>query len=76
MKRLFSSDEEVEEALNNYFVTVTDSLGVSGSSGIISSTECASDPIEKALLKHSNHPSTRMIRNFVQNANPFQFQEV
>ena len=75
-EKIISNDEEVAETLNNYFVTVTDSLGITENSDIISSTEGAPDPIEKARLKYSNHPSIRKIRNFVQNADPFKFQKV
>ena len=46
-EKIISNDEEVAETLNNYFVTVTDSLGIIENSDIISSTEGASDPIEK-----------------------------
>ena len=75
-EKIISNDEEVAETLNNYFVTSTDSLGITENSDIISSTEGASDPIVKARLKYSNHPSIRKIRNFVQNAEPFKFQKV
>ena len=63
-EKIISNDEEVAETLNNYFVTVTDSLGITENSDIISSTEGASDLIEKARLKYANHPSIRKIRYY------------
>ena len=75
-EKIISNDKEVAETLNNYFVTVTDSLGITENSEVISSTEGASDPIEKAQLKYSNHPSIKKIHTFVRNAHPFKFQKV
>ena len=71
--RIISKDEEVAETLNNYFVTVTDSLGLTENSEIITSTEGATDPIDQALIKYSNHPSIRKIRSLVQNDSLFYF---
>ena len=73
--RIISKDEEVAETLNNYFVTVTDSLSLTESE-IITSTEGAMDPIDQALIKYSNHPSIRKIRSLVQNDSLFHFDNV
>ena len=61
---------------NNYFVTVTDSLGLTENSEIITSTEGATDPIDQALIKYSNHPSIRKIRSLVQNDGLFHCNNV
>ena len=75
-ERIISKDEEVAETLNNYFVTVTDSLGLTENSEIITSTEGVTDPIDQALIKYSNHPSIRKFRSFVQHDGLFHFNNV
>ena len=54
---IISNDREVAETLNGYFVSITDSLGLTENSEVISSTEGVSDPIDRAIIKYSNHPS-------------------
>ena len=49
-ERIISKDEEVAETLNDYFVTVTDSLGLTENCEIITSTEGITDPIDQALI--------------------------
>ena len=73
---IISNDKEVAETLNGYFVSITDSLGLTENSEVISSTEGVSDPIDRVLIKYSNHPSIREIRNFAQNDDSFKFQKV
>ena len=73
---IISNDKEVAETLNGYFVSITDSLGLTENSEVISSTEGVSDPIDSAIIKYSNHPSIRKIRNFAQNDDSFKFQKV
>ena len=73
---IISNDKEVAETLNDYFVSITDSLGLTENSEVISSTEGVSDPIDRAIIKYSNHPSIRKIRSFAQNDNFFKFQKV
>ena len=54
-ERIISKDEEVAETLNEYFVTVTDSLGCTENVEIITSTEGVTDPIDQASR---NSPTT------------------
>ena len=75
-ERIISKDEEVAETLNDYFVTVTDSLGLIENCETITSTEGVTDPIDQALIKYSNHPSIRKIRSLVQNDSLFHFNNV
>ena len=75
-ERIISKDEEVAETLNDYFVTVTDSLGLTENCEIITSTEGVTDPIDQTLIKYSNHPSIRKIRSLVQNDSLFHFNNV
>ena len=74
---IISNDKEVAETLNDYFVSITDSLGLTDNSEVVSSTEGVSDPIDRAIIKYSNHPSLRNIRKFAQsNEDSFKFQKV
>ena len=73
---IISNDKEVAETLNDYFVSITDSLDLTENSEVIPSTEGVSDPIDRAIIKYSNHPSIRKIRSFAQNDNFFKFQKV
>ena len=75
-ERITSKDEEVAETLHKYFVNVTDSLGITENSEIITSTDGVTDPIDQALSKYSNHPSIRKIRSLVQNDGLFHFNNV
>ena len=51
-------------------------MGLTENSEVISSTEGVSDPIDSAIIKYSNHPSIRKIRNFAQSDDSFKFQKV
>ena len=73
---IVSNDKEVAKTLNGYFVSITDSLRLTENSEVISSTEGVSDPIDRAIIKYSNHPSKRKIHNFAQNDDVFKFQKV
>ena len=75
-ERIISKGEEVAETLNNYFVNVTDSFGITENSEIITSTCDVTDPIDQALIKYSNHPSIRKIRSLVQNDGLSHFNNV
>ena len=74
---IISNDKEIAETLNDYFVSITDSLGLMDKSVVVSSTEGVSDPIDRATIKYSNHPSIRNIHSFAQsNEDSFKFQKV
>ena len=74
---IISNDKEVAETLNDYFVSITDSLGLKDNSEVVSSTEGVSDPIDRNIIKYFNHPSIRNIRKFAQsNEDSFKFQKV
>ena len=75
-ERIISKDEEVAETLNNYFANVTDSLGITENSEIITSTDGVTDPIDQALIKYFNHPSIRKICSLLQNDGLFHFNNV
>ena len=66
---IISNDNEVAETMNEFFVSVTDSLGIKENSGYENATD-------KAVHKFSNHPSILKIKNHYQNAGSFHFQKV
>ena len=75
-EKIISNDVEVAETMNEFFVTVTDSLGINENSNNENATEGISDPVEKAVQKFANHPSILKIKGRYQNAGPFVFQKV
>ena len=75
-EKIISNDVEVAETMNEFFVTVTDSLGINENSNNENATEGISDPVEKAVQKFANHPSILKIKGHYQNAGPLVFQKV
>ena len=75
-KTIISNDVEVAETMNEFFVTVTDSLGINENSNYENTTERITDPVDKAVYKFSNHPSILKIKDHCQNVGSFHFQKV
>ena len=73
---IISNDDKVAETMNEFFVSVTDSLGIKENSGYENATEGITDPIDEAVHKFSNHLSILKIKNHYQNAGSFHFQKV
>ena len=73
---IVSNESEVAETFNNYFVTITDSLGIIENENIILASEVISDPIDQIVLKFSRHPSIRRIRSLNENNGCFSFEKV
>ena len=73
---IVSNDVEVAETMNEFFVTVTDSLGIDETSNYENTTEGITDPVDKAVYKFSNHPSILKIKDHCQNVGSFHFQKV
>ena len=48
-EKIISNDVELAETMNEFFVTVTDSLGMNENSNNENATEGTSDPVEKAV---------------------------
>ena len=73
---IISNDVEVAETMNEFFVTVTDSLGIDENSKYENATEGVTDPVVKAVLKFSNHPSILKMKSHYQNVGSFHFQTI
>ena len=72
---IISNDVEVAETMNEFFVTVMDSLGINENSNYENATEGITDPIDKAVHKFSNHPSILKIKSHYQNTGSFIFRQ-
>ena len=73
---IISNDVEVAETMNEFFITVTDSLGINENSNYESTTGGITDPVDEAVFKISNHPSILKIKDHCQNAGSFHFQKI
>ena len=65
---IISNDVDVAETMNEFFVTVTDYLGINENSNYENATEGIIDPVDKAVRKFSNHLSILKIKGHFQNA--------
>ena len=72
-ERIISNDVEVAETMNEFFVTVTDYLGINENFSDENATDGITDPVEKAVITFSNHPSILKIKGHYQTAGPFVF---
>ena len=74
---LILNDKKVAETIKDYFVSITDLSCLRQNSEITISIEGVSDPIERAIIKYSKHPSTRKIRSsFQENDEFFKLQAI
>ena len=58
---VISDDHQVAEVFSNYFVTVTETLGIAENLDNVRSTEGIIDPVNIAIEKYANHPSLKAI---------------
>ena len=72
---LISDDFQVAEIMNDYFVNITETLGISKDAGNVSPIIEDTDPVERAIRKYRSHPSIQRIRANVSLANEFDFQK-
>ena len=72
---IISNDVEVAETMNEFFVTVTDSLGINENSDYENTTEGITDPVDKAVFKFSNHPSILKTKDLCQKCRFLSFSE-
>ena len=71
-----SNESEVAETFNNFFVTITDSLGIVENEDIVLPSEDISDPIDRISCRFSRHPSIKKIRSLNVNIGSFSFEKV
>ena len=73
---VISDDRQVAEIFNNYFVTVSETLGIAENLDNVRSTEGIIDPVEKAIEKYANHPSIKTILTRFPVVAGFSFEHV
>ena len=73
---VISDDRQIAEIFNNYFVTVTETLGIAENLDNVRSTEGIIDPVEKAIEKYANHPSIKTILTRFPVVAGFSFEHV
>ena len=73
---LISEDRKIAELFNNYFLKITQGLGIQQDITHISVTNGINGPIAKAIEKYKNHPSIIKIREMYPDPQPFELREV
>ena len=63
---VISDDQLISEELNQFFKNATKALNIRENSYLTDKTEL-SDPMNKAILKHKNHPSILLIKGKIRN---------
>ena len=74
--KLISDDPKIAELFNNYFINITQDLGIQQDIAHISVTDGINDPIVKAIEKYKSPPSIIKIREMYPEPQPFEFREV
>ena len=72
---LISDDFKVAEIMNDYFVNITETLGISKDVGNASPIIEDTDPVERAVRKNRSHPSIQRIRANASQTNKFDLQK-
>ena len=72
---LISDDFKVAEIMNDYFVNITETLGISKNAENVPPVIEDAGPVERAIRKYQSHPSILRIRANVNEANDFDFQK-
>ena len=70
---LVTDDKEVAEIFNEYFVNITDSLGIIEPKDALQDTDGISDLVEIAIQKYSSHPSVKLISSNTKPSHSFAF---
>ena len=70
---LVTDDKEVAEVFNEYFVNITDSLGIIQPKGALTPTDGLYDPVEITSKTYSSHPSIKLISANTIPSNDFAF---
>ena len=72
---LISDDFQVAEMMNDYFIYITETLGISKDVGNVSTIIEDTDYVERAIRKHRSHPNIQRIRANASQANEFDCQK-
>ena len=73
---LVTDDKEVAEIFNEYFVNITDSLGIIQPKDALQDIVGISDPVEIEIQKYSSHPCVKLISSNTKPSHSFAFNFV
>ena len=73
---LVSDDREVADIFNEYFIHITEALGIHEPKDILTPIDGLRDPIEAAIKKYSSHLSIQLIFKNKKSSNEFGFNTV
>ena len=71
---IISNDKCVAEIFNEYFATITNSLGIQETGKNTVSTHDVNDPVEIAITKYSSHSSIKKIKENFHPTETFEFR--
>ena len=71
--QIISVNEQISEYLNNFFADVIINLNISQYEDPTSNTNAIDNPVSKAIQKHKNHPSIKLIKTNNKNNVSFRF---
>ena len=74
--KILSNDEEVAECFNEYFINITDGMGIDPSLKGVYENLTLDEMVVRAVKKYEHHPSIKRIKSIHQGTNKFQFSHV
>ena len=73
---IISFDIEIAEKFNTFFSIVIKERNTKIKEDLLCDVSNINDPVERAIQKYKNHPSTRMIKETFDNDKTFSFDVV
>ena len=74
--KILSNDEEVAECFNEYFINITDGMGIDPSLKEVYENMTVDEMIVRAVKKYEHHPSIKRIKAINQDTEKFRFSHV
>ena len=74
--KILANDEEVAECFNEYFINITNGMGIDLSLKEVYDNLTLDEMVVRAVKKYEHHPSIKQIKSINQGTNKFQFSHV
>ena len=74
--KILSNDEEVAECFNEYFINITDGMGIDPSLKEVYENMTVNEMVVRAVKKYEHHPSIKRIKAINQGTKKFRFSHV
>ena len=74
--KVLSNDEEVAECFNEYFINITDGMGIDPSLKELYENMTVDEMVVRAVKKYEHHPSIKRIKAINQSTEKFKFSHV